>query len=720
MRIAGRDVVIGDLVILAEGDRIPADALVLEETNFNVNEAMLTGESLPVSKHAWLDKDMPAADLENRHEYFVFGGTLAVKGQAMARVLQIGAQTEMGKIGVSLKILQPEQTFIQRETKQLVKIFAVVAVSACLIVFSYYLLAKADLLHGILSGLTLAISILPEELPVVLTVFLSLGAWRISQRKVLARRVSAIEMLGAATVLCTDKTGTLTQNKISVEELSIGAQRFAINQDSQTMPASFQELVQYTVLASPPDPFDPMEKAMRALAKRVLPAGADQPVGWSFAKEYPLVEKLLAVAAKGAPEAIIDLCHLSALESEQVLKQVQLLAAAGRRVMAVARANWDAKQLPTSQHDYDFKLLGLLGLADPIRPEAKAAIAQCYGAGIRVVMITGDYPATAAHIATELGLDFATGILTGEEVESLAPAQLKKKVAVINIFARMAPAQKLKLVKALKANGEVVAMTGDGVNDAPALKAAHIGVAMGQRGTDVAREAAGLVLLDDNFASIVAAVRMGRRIFINLKKAMSYLLAVHLPIIGLSLIPLLAGMPIALLPAHIVFLELIIDPACSIAFEMEPEEKGIMKRRPRLASERILDRRTIIKAMIRGLAAAAICVSAYIWAATHWPLEEARLVGFICVVAVNLAFILSGRSETQNIFKTIMVPNRAVWLLLVGTLILQVVIFSFAPAARLFGFGEMHSWHYGWGIAAFVLALAIGEGTKLMYRKPNA
>ena len=731
IKIPGKEVVPGDIVILSEGDRIPADALLLKANNFSANESILTGESVAVEKKHWPVEQEPDKSQENLQDYYVYSGTMAVKGQAVGRVVATGLTTEMGKIGLSLKTLETEKTFLQEETEFLVKNFAAVAGVACLAVLFYFIFIKKELIQGILSGLTLAIAILPEELPVVLTVFLALGAWRISRKNVLARRVTAIEMLGSATVLCSDKTGTLTQNKMTVEELCVDNKRFQVKPSAGNLPEEYRKIAEYAVLASAQDPFDPMEKAIHSLAKKTLAKTEHWRDDLNFIKEYPLSDNLLAmsrvwqetkgkkmfIAAKGAPEAIIDLCHLSKNEAKEILADVHVMASDGMRVIAVARADFSKKDLPASHHDYDFSFVGLLGLADPIRPEAKEAVAQCATAGIRVIMITGDYPATARHIAEELGLDSKAGILTGSAISKLTVAELKKAIADVNVFARVAPEQKLKLVQALKAGNRVVAMTGDGVNDAPALKAAHIGIAMGGRGTDVAREASGLVLLDDNFASIVAAIRMGRRVYDNLKKAMRYVLVVHLPIISLSVIPMFFGMPIALLPAHIVFLEIIIDPACSVAFEMEPEEAGIMNRPPRPVKERIFDKRTIIKSIIRGLLASAFCVFAYMWGIKHWSVEEARLVGFACLLALNLAYILIGRSETRNLFKTVFVPNLAVWLIIAGAAVLQIIILSSSVFTKLFGFGTLKIWHIGWILASFVFAIVVGEATKFFIKK---
>ncbi|MDO9103147.1 MAG: HAD-IC family P-type ATPase [Candidatus Nitrotoga sp.] len=463
-------------------------------------------------------------------------------------------------------------------------------------------LIKGDWLQALLAGIALAMAMLPEEYPVVLTVFPALGARRLSKEGVLTRRINAIETLGATTVLCSDKTGTLTENRMTVTHLAAGGvaleDRLAL--DSVTdgrLPEAFHGLVEVAILASVVDPFDPMEKAFHQLGERFLADTEHLHHDWRLVQTYALSPALRAMshvwaasgdgaqtlATKGAPEAVVDLCHLNDAQKARIASVVDELAAEGLRVLSVARGSFVGQDWPASEHDFDFEFVGLLGLADPVRPQ----VAECHAAGIRVVMITGDYPATAQAIAHQAGIAEREGdVLSGDEIATLSDEALRERMATVGVCARIAPEQKLRIVKALKARGDIVAMTGDGVNDAPALRAAHVGVAMGGRGTDVARESASLVLVDDNFAAIVAAVRLGRRIFDNLRKAMSYILAVHVPIAGMALLPVLFGWPALLYPMHIALLELIIDPACSIAFENEPAESDVMQRRPSLAAPR--------------------------------------------------------------------------------------------------------------------------------------
>ena len=510
-------------------------------------------------------------------------------------------------------------------------------------------------MDGILAGITLAMATLPEEFPLVLTVFLVLGAWRMSQNKVLTRRPAAIEALGAVTVLCTDKTGTLTVNRMSVAALLAEGQVWADAAPGPvTLPDPLQALITFAVLASRPEPFDPMERAFVDLAARAPGSVGPSRPAQVLRHGYPLQPSLLAmtqiwqigaaaalvVAAKGAPEAVADLCHMTDQQRVSLRGDVAGLAAKGLRVLAVARAGWATQPWPETQHGFDFQFAGLIGLADPLRPEVPAAVRACTEGGIRVVMITGDHPATALAIAQQAGIVGAT-VLTGTAMAELDETDFKASLARTNIFARIMPEQKLRLVQAFAAAGEVVAMTGDGVNDAPSLKAAQIGVAMGGRGTDVAREAASLVLLDDNFASLVTAIRLGRRIDDNLRKAIGYILAVHVPIAGLSLLPVLVGWPMLLGPIHVVFLELIIDPVSSIVFEAEPEEAGIMARPPRPPAAPLFDAWLLLHGLLQGSIVMLAALGIFRLGIHDEHGEQvARAMAFVTLVIGNLGLVL--------------------------------------------------------------------------------
>jgi P-type Ca2+ transporter type 2C len=710
-RIAGRDVVCDDIMHLKEGDRIPADAVLLSCNDFKTDESLLTGESVPVVKIAGsprLPPQRPGGD----DVPFVYSGTLAVQGHATAQVIATGLTTEMGKIGKALQTLVPEASPMQLETRRAVLVFAAIGLALCAVVVVLYGITRHDWIGGLLAGITLAMANLPEEFPVVLTVFLALGAWRISKQHVLTRRVPAIETLGSATVLCVDKTGTITQNRMAVRELNVsGESQLVDGVESQILPEKFHELVEYSILASETDPFDPMEKAFHSLGTLHLHDVTEQSAGRDLVHEYPLSAQLLAhthvwqeklnknnklhaVACKGAPEAIADLCHFDASQFKRMEAQVQRMAGNGLRVLAVAKASFDVSAQgaawPSTPHDFDFSFLGLIGLADPIRPSVPPALKLCYQAGIRTVMITGDYPATAQAIARQIGLHPNDQTITGAELQQMSDAELQARICSVNIFARIMPEQKLRLVQAFKAAGEIVAMTGDGVNDAPALKAAHIGVAMGERGTDVAREAASLVLLHDDFASIVHAVKLGRRIFDNIQKAMCYIIAVHVPTAGMALVPLLFGWPLVFYPVHIVFLEFIIDPACSIVFEAEPAGKNVMQRPPRKPEDHLLNVDVVLTSLLQGTG-----VLAAVWL-LYWGVlqtgasdEQARTYAFTAIVFGNIGMILTNLARHETFLAVLRTPNPALWWIVAGTLIAIIVAIYAPPVQSMFRFAPL-------------------------------
>jgi len=728
-RIPGREVVCGDLVLLSEGDRVPADCVLIHAVNFSVDESLLTGESVPVRK---ADTEDPAVDLGapgGDDQPFAFSGTLVVSGQAAGLVKAVGTGTELGKIGRALQTVEQDRTPLQVQTAKVVRAFALTGGALCILVVVAYWLTRGHLVDGFLVGLSLAMAMLPEEFPVVLTIFLALGAWRISQNRVLTRRIPAVETLGAATVLCVDKTGTLTQNRMTVTDLMVGDETFAVGTPSEELPETFHEVVEYSILASPADPFDPMERAMRELGDRTLARTEHLHASWILQREYPLSRELLAmsrvwisgdgnelvIAAKGAPEAIADLCHFDNARDRWLEGCIERLSEQGKRVIGVARARYRKADLPECQHDFQFEFVGLLGLEDPVRPNVRGAIEECYAAGIRTIMITGDYPGTAKSIARQIGLRNPDRFISGSELKNLSDAVLAERIRDVNVFARMVPEQKLRIVKALKLNREVVAMTGDGVNDAPALKAAHIGVAMGGRGTDVAREAAALVLLDDDFNSIVAAVRMGRRIYDNLKKAMMFILSVHIPIAGLSLIPVLMKWPLILSPVHIVFLELVIDPACTLIFEADCEEKGVMTRKPRSVSAQLFSRRTVMNCFFQGMLTLAVTIAIYLSVRHDHSDDAARALAFFTLVLCNLGMILSNRSLTRPGFSMLRVKNAAFKWVVIGTLVVLGLIMTVPVLMELFKFGPVPRNDFLRALVGAVGAVVIMEGAKFIF-----
>ena len=707
-RVAGREVVPGDLIVLAEGDRIPADAVLRQAQALQTDESLLTGESVPVRKQAAssgavADQPPGGDDLP-----WVFSGALVVRGTGLAEVRHTGAATQIGRIGQALRQIDATPSALQRQTRQWVRSFAVVGVALSVAVALLYAQVRGDVLGGVLAGITLAMSMLPQEFPLILTVFMAMGAWRIASQRVLVRRASAIETLGTATVLCTDKTGTLTQNHMTVAALQAGdASWTADAAGSAPLPEAFHAVLEYAILASERDPFDPMEQAFWDLARSHLTEQDREHLhpDWTLAHAYALSPDLLAmshvwqspaqrspvVAAKGSPEAVADLCHLPPERVDEIRRQTEALAAQGLRVLGVARGLLDGHQpgadWPAIQHDLDFEFLGLVGLMDPLRPTVVEAVQLCRQAGIRVAMITGDYPATALAIAAQAGIDTRGGALRGEEIAALSEADLSERVRQTQVFARVTPEQKWRIVRALQAHGEVVAMTGDGVNDAPSLKAADIGVAMGARGTDVAREASSLVLLDDDFGAIPQAVRLGRRIDDNLRKGMAFVLAVHVPIAGLSLLPLLFGLPLLFMPVHIAFLELIIDPVCSVVFEAEPEEDDVMRRPPRRPGAPLLSRGLLLGSLVQGLLVMGLIGGFYVWLLSAGATDAAaRAAAFVALVGANVALIVSNRSMGNQLLASLRRPNRALWVMLGFTTTLLTLVLGWPALRALFQF----------------------------------
>ncbi len=707
-RIPGREVVRGDVVVLGEGDRVPADAILRRGINLCADESLLTGESVPVRKAASAEA-LPMARPGGDDLPSIFSGTLVTAGQGVAEVVNTGISTELGKIGKALLQVVPERTLLQKETGRLVRVFALVGLVACAIVVVVYAFTRGGgatvWKEGFLAGIAMAMATLPEEFPVVLTVFLALGAWRISRSNVLTRRMPAIESLGAATVLCVDKTGTLTLNQMTLRRLFADGVSVDLAQSGKELSSQVQGLLEYSILASRRDPFDPMERALHAAGDRLQAQPQRLHADWALAREYPLSPALLAVsqawsagsgdefviASKGAPEAIADLCHLSPEKRKVLMLEVLTLASDGLRVLAVARGKSRVAILPEAHHDLDLELVGLLGLEDPLRPAVPAAVAECRNAGIRVIMITGDYPATAQSIARQAGLSNPDAVITGPELETMPDEELARRIRDVHVFARVVPEQKLRIVKALKANREIVAMTGDGVNDAPALKAAHIGIAMGGRVTDVARESASLVLLDDDFSSIVAAIRLGRRIFDNIKKAIAFILAVHVPIAGLSMIPVFfTNWPLLLLPVHIVFLELIIDPACSLIFEAEEAEDNVMNRPPRRSSERLFSPQTIGVALMQGLSVLVACLGVFLIARVDHTADAARALTFATLVVSFVVIILVNRSWSRSAVAMLRVPNASLRWVVLGTCVFLTAVLSIPFTQRLFHFAPLH------------------------------
>jgi P-type Ca2+ transporter type 2C len=730
-RIAGREVVRGDLIVLAEGDRVPADAFIVEAHDLQTDESLLTGESVPVRKLPGKGLSQTQSGRPGGDDLpFVFSGSLVVRGNAVCTVTATGPRSEIGKIGHSLSTLETEPPRLQAQTRRLVKIFALVGGAVSVLAVVLYGALRGGWLEGLLAGIALGMSMLPEEFPVVLAVFMAMGAWRISKARVLTRRASAIETLGSATVLCTDKTGTLTENRMTVAELRLKDPKVRWVREARpaSMPEAFHDLARFGFLASAPEPFDPMDKAFHELSREQLTAGNELPnEGSKMVHAYGLRPDLLAitqvwrepssraksiVAAKGAPEAIAGLCDLSAKDRAAITKAVNEMAAKGLRVLGVAQATFAGQKWPASPRGFAFKFSGLVGLADPLRASVPEAVSQCRSAGVRVVMITGDYPATAQAIARQAGLD-ADDMISGVQLEAMSDAELTQRVKTATVFARIMPEQKLRIVMALKANGDIVAMTGDGVNDAPSLKAAHIGIAMGGRGTDVAREASSIVLLDDDFGSIVQAVRLGRRIYDNLRKAMSFIFAVHVPIAGLALLPLLFGLPILFGPMHIAFLEMVIDPVCSLVFEAETEEDDVMARPPRAPDEPLFSRHMIIWSLLQGALAFGLVAVIYVVALEQgMPIDEVRALTFFSLVMAIVGLTFVNRTFSASIITAVSRRNTALRWVLTGVASMLALTLLWPFARNLFRFGPLHLNDLAVTLCAGIIVLIVLELAK--------
>jgi P-type Ca2+ transporter type 2C len=699
-RIAAREIVPGDIMILEEGDRIAADAELLESLNLSVNESLLTGESIPVTKH-----ESNAAR--------VFSGALVVSGSAIARVIATGPRTEIGKIGIALSTIEQTRTPLERQTGKLVRKLAILGIGCSVLIGAVIYLQQASLVTGILMGLALAMSLLPEEIPVVLTTFLALGARRLSSIGILVRKMSAVEALGTVTVLCVDKTGTLTKNEIELVE------SYTVLGGVTSVSHAPREIIDAALQSSRAMSYDPMDLAVfRAAQERSIPI----PDGELYL-QHPITHDLPAltqiwqrhsryeIAMKGAPEVVLGLCQMPQDIQASVRTALSEFTTRGLRVLAVAHAT--VETLPAAMQEYPLTFSGLLAFADPIREDIAEAVQECYAAGIRVVMITGDHPETAEAIASQAGIKHAENVLLGSYLqETLSPAAM----AATNVFARVVPMQKLSIVRALQSAGEIVVMTGDGVNDAPALRAANIGVAMGARGTDVAREAAAVILTSDDFGSLVRAIRLGRRTYDNIKKAMYYIVAMHVPIAGLALLPIILGAPLILFPVHIVLLELLLDPMSTLVFESEGEEENLMRRPPRDPNEPIFQGKGLTIAALQGASILAVCTAIYLWVAPRDPVE-ARTLTFITLMLSNVCLALVNRSWSKVFWQTLAMPNKMLWAVVIAAMILLLAITQVTSLSTLFGFSAFHL--HDWIIcgAAAMLSLTWFEILKLFVRR---
>ncbi|AOP36318.1 cation transporter [Leptospira tipperaryensis] len=724
--LPSREVVPGDVVILQEGDRISADGFLTFSLNLNVDESLLTGESASIQKESIADLEKNIQNSASR-QGLVFAGCTVVAGEGVFQVIATGDSTEIGKIGRELKNISQSESPLQAEIKRFTITFSLFAGVLCIFLIVGLGLRHGRWLEAILAGLTFSMAVLPEEIPVVLSVFFSLGAWRISKIGVLTKNLSAIETLGAATVLCVDKTGTLTENNMKVRGLYCEGEHLECDSKLLEIPERFHSLLEFALLASKKDPYDPMEKAIRDLGITFLSGTEHIHFDWELKKEYPLSSKLMAlsyawlsredeevlIGAKGAPEAIFDLCHFPKELLNEWANVVEKYSSQGFRILGVAKSKAKTQGIPENQHDLSFDFLGLIFLEDPIRESVPASVLECKRAGIKVVMITGDHAGTAKSIANQIGFDPSESVIGGDELETLSDEELVSRLDHVRIFCRIRPHQKLKIVRCFQSKGETVAMTGDGVNDTLALHAAHIGISMGKRGTDVAREASDLVLLDDNFSSIVKAVMLGRRIYENIQKSVSYIISVHIPIIGMSLLPVLTGDPLYFFPAHVLLLELIIDPACTLVFEGVDAEKHIYASPPRRGKENLISFRNASVSLIRGGLIFLALVALSFWGKhEHWTFEKIRSLSFLCLVSSNLGMILIHLSKELPFYKVLSKSNPIFYWICTLTILILALIFHVDLLTHLFGFEKISS------IDVFS-SVAIGLSVSLLWELPK-
>ncbi len=699
--LPSKEVVRGDLLVLEAGGRIPADARLLEG-RVDIDESILTGESVPVLKIPG-PEGLAFGHPGEGTSPFVYAGTVVTRGEAMARVEATGMLTSVGSIGRSLSGISEKISPLKKASLRFVRKLSLIGIGLSVgDVFLNLFWGHKNLLESLLNGLALTMAVLPEEIPVILTIFLALGSWRLAKIQVLSHRFSAVETLGSITVLAVDKTGTITENRMVLKEILVDGRRFRANNE-KALPEAFHSTVEFAVLATPQASSDPMEQALIGFGQTYLTGTEHLHDIWTARKIYGLEPPILAMgraypdespgnflfATKGSPESILDLCHVSPRKLNETVIQVEEMAKRGYRILGVARGNWTSFPLPDTLHQVPFEFLGLLAFQDPAKKEVAAAVKDCTGAGIRVIMMTGDHQETARAIAREVGIP-DTGVLTGAELTSLPEADIRARLDHVSVCARLLPEQKLHLVNLLKDNGEVVAVTGDGVNDAPALKAARVGIAMGKRGTDVARQAADLVLLEDSFKNLVEGIRLGRLTFENLVRAIRFALAAHIPLIGLSLVPVFFKGTMILTPVYIVLLQLIIDPACSLLFEAEPARRELMNDPPRPQELTPFGWKLLQPAFWQGLGVTVILVGGFLsFHFLGWTLEQSRLVLFTSLVLTVLLLILANRASSNRKTDQPLPVNKVAAKLFVAVPSLLILIYTVPFLRDRMGWGNL-------------------------------
>jgi Ca2+-transporting ATPase len=689
-QISSEDLTLGDSMIVEEGTAIAADATIVHSNDFTVNESILTGESLPVSK----DK--------TTHDNMIYSGTTVVSGLAIATVDAIGNATRLGKIGLSLEGIVEEKTPLELQINNFVKKMVIAGAVIFVIVWAINFYNSHNVLDSLLKALALAMSILPEEIPVAFTTFMALGAWRLMRMGIVVKQMKTVETLGSATVICTDKTGTITENKMILSKLYC-VETGEIVEVSSISSVAEKELISLAMWASEPIPFDPMEVSLHEVYGKLT--SSDDRNSYRMIHEYPLsgrppmmthiFESTIGkriIAAKGAPEALMAVAELTATQKSALEEAVKTLTTDGYRILGVGEAAFDGKNFPVTQQEFNFSLKGIVAFYDPPKQHIRKVLDQFYAAGIEVKIVTGDSLGTTTAIAKEIGFAGADKSITGDALLLLNENDLQQCVANTNIFARVFPEAKLRIIDALKRSGQIVAMTGDGVNDGPALKAAHIGIAMGKKGSEIARQAASMILLEDDLSKMVDAIAMGRKIYNNLKKAIQYIISIHIPIVLTVFIPLALGWiyPNIFSPVHIIFLELIMGPTCSIIYENEPMERNTMIQKPRLYTTTFFSWRELTTSIIQGLMITVGTLLVYQYAVYQGFNEHiTRTMVFTTLIASNIFLTLVNRSFHYSIFTTMKYKNNLVLLIIGITVAISGLLLYVEPLTGFFDFESL-------------------------------
>lgn len=689
--IKSEDLVVGDSLIVEEGAIITADGIIIHSNDFSVNESLLTGESFPVYKDS------------AKEDNLIYSGTTVVSGLAIATITKIGNVTELGKIGKSLESIKEEKTPLELQISNFIKKMVFSGTIVFLIVWAINYIQSYNVLDGLLKALTLAMSILPEEIPIAFVTFMALGAWRLMKMGIVVKQMKTVETLGSATVICIDKTGTITENKMSLAKV------YALNSNTISNPdhslnTDEKKLLRLSMWASEPIPFDPMEVALHNAYTKLI--DVDERANYHMIHEYPLGGKppmmthvfendmgIRTIAAKGAPEALMNVSDLSTKEKQQIENVIESLSNDGYRVLGVGNSSFVGSDFPDIQQDFRFEFNGLIAFYDPPKKNIQKVLEDFYSAGISIKIITGDNATTTAAIAKQIGFKGHEMSLTGDELMKLQDIELQKKVITTHIYTRMFPEAKLKIINALKAKNEIVAMTGDGVNDGPALKAAHIGIAMGKKGTEIAKQAASLILLEDDLSKMVDAIAMGRKIYANLKKAIQYIISIHIPIILVVFIPLALGWiyPNIFSPVHVILLELIMGPTCSIIYENEPLEKNTMIQKPRQFTTSFFNWKELTTSIIQGLAITVGALIIYQYAVFHGFSESiTRTMVFTVLITANIFLTLVNRSFYYSIFATLRYKNNLVLLIILITITISVLLLFVKPVTRFFQFDTLN------------------------------